>query len=182
MKFVLLVICCLLAVPSQSQKFKEEELRPVLKHFLETVWELGKTARDKSLTDAEVEKEVSKYLLDRPIDAEKVGQDLYEFRRKQSVEFAKWLIEVSSKAEDYALKPFLGIRAATKDDSEFYKDCLIWKISLTGKGSATTFTWIFAFGDSATADINDTGQRIPKIIAIGRVSIKAPLPAGFLLI
>lgn len=178
MKFVLLVCSFVVCACAQAQEFKEDELRAVARPFLEAVWELGKKAKEAPLNDSDIEKEIGKFLLDQPTNPEKGVQELYSFQRKQVLEFAKWLIGVASSAKDYALKPFLGIRLATKEDSEYFKDCLIWKITLSGKDAASTFTWILAFENSSVTDVNDTGQRNPKIFAIGKVSIKAPATAG----
>ncbi|MDP3992746.1 MAG: hypothetical protein Q8Q05_00830 [bacterium] len=178
MRYVLTLLGCFLAVMSiaQGQSFTEDELRSVAKELLQVTWELGKESKSRLVDTKEIEKAIEKYLHGKPLRADKESQDLYEVRRVLTIDFAKWLIGISARAEDYALKPFLGIRLATEKDSPVYKDCVIWKISLPAINEK--YTWLFVFEDSEKTEVNDTGQRIPKVVTIVRIPSNAPATAG----
>lgn len=178
MRLVTLLCGCFLATVStaQGQGFTEDELRPVAKDLLHVVWSLGKESKTRTVSTQEIETAIERFLCQTPIKSDKSSQDLYQTRRTLTLDFAKWLIGISARAEEYALKPFLGIRLATAKDSPIYENCVVWKISLPAIGEY--FTWLFVFEDSEKTEVNDTGQQIPKIVTIVRIPSNAPATAG----
>lgn len=186
MKFFALLLCgCVLAAQStaQDKAFREDEMRLIAKEFVQVIWRLGQENKGKFLSTKEIEAAIERFLQGKPstIDDEKKSRDAlddYQSRREQTIDFARWLIEVSSRAEEYAFTPSLSIRSATPKDWPIHENCIIWKISLTA--FRETFTWLIGFEDSEKVEINDAGQRIPKIIVIFRILSTAPASAGAL--
>lgn len=178
MRLVTLLCGCFLATLStaQGQDFREDELRYVAKGFLQVVWDLGKVSKSRSVNTEEIEKAIGAYLQGKPENADKQTREHYTARRVMTIEFAKWLLEVSARAEDYALKPFLSIRQATPKEAENHKRCVVWKISFPEAGE--TFAWIFVFEDYEKTKASETGQKAPKIVTIGRIPSTAPPSAG----
>lgn len=183
MKFVLLACCCLAATMGHSQEkaFREDEMRLIAKEFIQVVWKLGQENKGKTLGTDEIEATLDKFLQGKPLpgDDEKKSQDaqeMYLTRRQATIGFAKWLIDISSSAKEYAFTPSLSIKAATSKDSPIYENCVVWTISL--QDFRESFTWLIAFKDSESVEINDIGQRIPKIILVIRIPSNAPATAG----
>lgn len=183
MKLVLLICGCLAATMAQSQDqpFREDEMRLIAREFIQAVWRLGQQNKGKTLNTTEIEAEIDKFLQGKPVpgDDEKKSRDaqeMYLTRRQMTIGFARWLIDISSNAEEYAFTPSLSIKAATSKDSPIYENCVVWKISL--QGFRESFTWLIVFENSERVEVNDIGQRIPKIIVVVPIPSNAPATAG----
>ncbi|MEK7202251.1 MAG: hypothetical protein AAB669_01850 [Patescibacteria group bacterium] len=180
MRYVLTLLGCFLAVLSTAQEkaFTEDELRQAAKKFMEVPWDLGQKTKEKPLLRPEIERAIDDYLLAKT-PLEEWFDASFRHRRGKAVDFAEWVYQLSIKAKDYALKPFIGLRMATKEDTSLFKDTVVWRITVIGDdGIPVNVKWIIYMADAVEADINASGQRILKVASAIQVSDPAPATAG----
>ena len=176
---VLLFLCSLLVNPAFGQQyFTEDELRTAAKNFLNKVWEFGRKEGQPSPSQEMIRNFIEDDVLGET-PQEVRHKELYMLRRDKVVEFAVWLTQIATKAKPYALKPFVGLRLATKAETPLYQDTIIWKITVEGDEGVANFTWAIYFSDAGRADVNEVGHRTLKIVSISRLPNQlAPLLAG----
>lgn len=181
MRLVLLIIMSLglgQGSPARGQEtFSESELMSATRVWLDRIWDYGQKAREthQEIVTAELTKAIGDLMLGPSVLASET-QKAVEERHDPLIAFAGGLAKISKEYPAYQMKPFvLGLRLAKAGEAPVTENSVVWIVRVNTPGTnANAVKWIFHLADAASADLNLSGQRVLKLLAVSKVLLILP--------
>lgn len=181
MRYVLLVIMWLglgQGSPAKAQEtFTESEVMSATRVWLDRIWDYGQKARDSNqeVSASELEKAITDLMLGPAVTSSESKKET-EARHDSLIAFAEGLAMISKESPPYRMKPFvIGLRIAKPGEAPITENSVEWIVRVKTPGTnSNAIKWIFHLVDAASAELNMTGQRVLKLLAVSRVLLVLP--------